>query len=108
MLEGLHCLIGGDFFTPRPHTFQDESDISSEFFQGLPSHTAAQQLAPKVFLRQALQVVMLDLGPCQARLGTDPGVQQAQAMHPWISRFLAIEQGGRCAVAQPPQGNVVN
>ena len=71
-----------------------------------PGDLATHKFQPKLFLHQALAVVVLDLGARQAGLGAHPGVEQAQAADARVMGFAAIEQRGRCAVAQAPQGHL--
>ena len=55
------------------------AQVAAQRAQGLPADAAGQQLAPEGGLQQALAVVMLDLGACQAGFGADPGVEQGEA-----------------------------
>src|SRR5450830_2017669 len=89
---------------PRtPRTCKSDSNILHQARQGFQSYPPAKQLGPKLFLPQSLGVVVLDLGARQTGLGAHPWVQQAQATDARVMGFMAVEQGGRGAVAQAPQ-----
>jgi len=51
---------------------------------------------------------MLDLRSRQPDFGANPGVEQAQAGDASVSRLVAIQEGSRRTVAQPPKNDALH
>lgn len=104
LLKRLLLRRGRRRFGPLAH----QAQVTPETHQCGAGHLAAQQFDPEVFLPQPLDLVVLDVRARQACCRADPGVDKAQPAHAWVVGLVAIQQGGRCAVTQAPQGDARN